>query len=53
MIHCIDPENAPSQAVARRLGSRKLGEGTLPAPFDAITVDLWGQSLADWRSRKR
>src|SRR5215831_6409992 len=25
VIHCIDPENAPSQAVARRLGSRNLG----------------------------
>jgi RimJ/RimL family protein N-acetyltransferase len=52
VIHCIDPLNAPSQAVARRLGSSRLGEGTLPAPFDTITIDLWGQSATNWRRRK-
>ena len=52
IIHCIDPENTPSQAVALRLGSRNLGQGTLPAPLDISPVDLWGQSRADWRARR-
>jgi RimJ/RimL family protein N-acetyltransferase len=53
VIHCIDPENAPSQAVARRLGSRNLGVGALPAPFETAPIELWGQSLEDWRARRR
>jgi RimJ/RimL family protein N-acetyltransferase len=53
VIHCIDPDNAPSQAVARRLGSRNRGPGLLPAPFEAAPIDLWGQSREDWRARKR
>jgi RimJ/RimL family protein N-acetyltransferase len=53
VIHCIDPENAPSQAVARRLGSANLGVGALPAPFEAMPVDLWGQSRTAWRARRR
>ena len=51
VIHCIDPLNAPSQAVARRLGSRNQGTGTLPAPYDTTPIDIWGQSLREWRSR--
>ena len=53
VIHCIDPENTPSQAVAMRLGSRNLGQGTLPAPLDIWPVDLWGQSRDEWRARRR
>jgi RimJ/RimL family protein N-acetyltransferase len=37
IIHCIDPVNAPSQAVARRLGARKDGE-----------VDLFGKANERW-----
>jgi RimJ/RimL family protein N-acetyltransferase len=51
VIHCIDPQNGPSQAVARRLGSRNLGVGAMPAPFEAVPIEIWGQSLKDWRSR--
>jgi RimJ/RimL family protein N-acetyltransferase len=51
VIHCIDPANAASQAVARRLGSRKLGAGTLPPPFQESAVDIWGQSREEWRQR--
>src|SRR6516165_4621965 len=51
VIHCIDPQNAPSQAVARRLGSRNFGSGTLPAPFESYPIELWGQSRQEWRSR--
>ena len=53
VIHCIDPENAPSQAVARRLGSQNLGVGAMPAPFETMPIDLWGQSRDAWRARRR
>jgi RimJ/RimL family protein N-acetyltransferase len=52
VIHCIAPENQPSKAVARRLGSRFRGLGRLPAPIDT-KVEIWGQSREDWRGRDR
>ena len=33
VIHSIDPANIASQEVAKRLGSRNLGRGQLPPPF--------------------
>jgi RimJ/RimL family protein N-acetyltransferase len=51
VIHCIDPKNTPSQRVAERLGSRKLGPGRLPAPYANDPVDLWGQTREEWMSR--
>ncbi|MCK8503342.1 GNAT family N-acetyltransferase [Myxococcus fulvus] len=53
IIHSIAPENAPSQQVAHRLGSRLRGPGRLPAPFEAATVELWGQTREEWRARRR
>jgi RimJ/RimL family protein N-acetyltransferase len=53
VIHCIDPLNAPSQAVAQRLGSHKLRSANLPAPFESVTVDVWGQSREEWFARRR
>ncbi len=53
VIHCIDPQNLPSQAVATRLGSRKLRRTNLPAPFEAMTVDVWGQSRETWFERRK
>jgi RimJ/RimL family protein N-acetyltransferase len=53
VIHSIDPANAPSQAVARRLGSRNFGPGRLPPPFQEARVDIWGQSREEWRARRR
>jgi len=53
VIHCIDPENLPSQAVARRLGSRILRRTNLPAPYEAMTVDVWGQSREEWFARRK
>ena len=53
VIHCIDPLNTPSQAVAKRLGSRNLGVGALPAPYGEAAIDLWGQSRDEWRRRRR
>ena len=51
VIHCIDPDNTPSQRLAERLGSRNLGPTRMPAPFDHIPVDAWGQRRADWKAR--
>ena len=53
VIHCIDPDNTPSQRLAERLGSRNLGPTQLPPPFDAVRVDRWGQSRDEWRARAR
>jgi RimJ/RimL family protein N-acetyltransferase len=49
VIHSIDPLNVASQGVARRLGSRNLGPGTLPPPYSDARVDIWGQSREEWR----
>jgi len=52
IIHCIAPDNEPSQQVARRLGSRLLGPGKLPPPNENAPVELWGQSREEWRARR-
>jgi RimJ/RimL family protein N-acetyltransferase len=52
VIHTIGPDNVPSQNVARRLGSRKLRTGKLPAPFEHVPVDIWGQSREEWLARR-
>jgi RimJ/RimL family protein N-acetyltransferase len=51
VIHCIDPDNAASQAVARKLESALRGPGRLPAPFEAAPVEIWGQTREQWRAR--
>ena len=48
VIHSIDPANAASQAVARKLGSKNLGPGKLPAPYETAPIDIWGQSREEW-----
>ncbi len=54
VIHCIDKANAPSIALALRLGSAVERENiALPAPFDAHKVDIYGQSRSHWRARQR
>jgi RimJ/RimL family protein N-acetyltransferase len=52
VIHCISETNWPSQAVASKLGSRKLRTATMPAPYEGIVVDIWGQSDEEWRARR-
>jgi RimJ/RimL family protein N-acetyltransferase len=52
VIHTIDVENTPSQAVARKLGSRNRGRGQLPAPYHEIVIDVWGQSKEEWLARR-
>ena len=48
IIHCINPGNTPSEAVARRLGARILRQARLPAPFEHEVVNVWGQTRDDW-----
>jgi RimJ/RimL family protein N-acetyltransferase len=52
VIHTIDPANVASQAVARRLGSTILRPGTMPPPYEAMVVDVWGQSREQWMARR-
>lgn len=52
IIHTIDPDNAASIALARRLGADSRGPGRLPPPGDAKTIDIWGQSAEAWRARR-
>jgi RimJ/RimL family protein N-acetyltransferase len=52
VIHCIAPDNTPSQAVAQRLGSRPLRRTNLPAPFESMIVDVWGQTREEWHARR-
>ena len=53
VIHCIDPDNTPSQRLAERLGSTNLGPTRMPPPYQDAPVDRWGQSRDQWRSRRR
>jgi RimJ/RimL family protein N-acetyltransferase len=48
VIHCINPLNEPSRALARRLGARILRQDTMVASFGTETVDVWGQDRGEW-----
>lgn len=52
IIHCIDPDNLSSIALAHRLGSERLRASPLPAPSADKVVDLYGQTAAQWRDRR-
>ena len=53
VIHTIDPDNAPSLALARRLGSTlRERDRRLPAPFDSMAVEVWGQTRDEWLARR-
>ncbi|HZI13960.1 MAG TPA: GNAT family N-acetyltransferase [Myxococcus sp.] len=53
VIHSIAPDNTPSQQVAKRLGSRLIGPGKLPPPYENVVTEIWGQSREEWRARKK
>lgn len=53
IIHSIDPENLPSIALAKRLGSTLKGPGQLPEPSADHRIDLWGQTREEWKARRR
>jgi RimJ/RimL family protein N-acetyltransferase len=52
IVHCINPANAPSQKIAKRLGSHVLRQATLPPPLDYEHTDVWGQTSDAWRERR-
>ncbi len=53
VIHCIDPKNDASIAVAKSLGSDLVRTNVAaPAPFD-VTWDLYGQTREQWRARQK
>jgi RimJ/RimL family protein N-acetyltransferase len=51
VIHSIAPMNVASQRVAKKLGSRLIGPGKLPVPFEDDAVEIWGQSREEWLAR--
>lgn len=51
-IHCIDPDNIPSQKLAQRLGSTNQAPTRMPEPFHELPVDAWGQSREQWLARR-
>ena len=53
VIHCIDPQNLPSQRVAERLGSHLRGPGRMPPPYDTAPCEIWAQTREEWRQRSR
>lgn len=50
-IHCIDAHNAPSIALAQRLGSTWQTSADLPPP-SMQRVEVYGQSAGEWRARR-
>jgi len=52
VIHSIDLDNVGSQELAKRLGSKNRGPGKLPAPFEDVAIDIWGQTREEWRARR-
>lgn len=52
IIHTIDSDNQASITLAERLGSTRQGPARLPAPFEHLPVDVWGQTAAEWRARR-
>jgi RimJ/RimL family protein N-acetyltransferase len=49
VIHCIDPANLPSIALARALGSGLQRVGVpAPAPISAVTWNIYGQTREAW-----
>lgn len=52
IIHSIDPDNAASQGLARRLGSTNRGPGVLPDPYADHPIEIWGQTADEWRARR-
>lgn len=52
VIHCIAPQNTPSQRLAQRMGSRNQGPGKLPPPHQDAPIDVWGQSREEWMRRR-
>ena len=52
VIHCIDEANLASQGVAKKLRSTYLRRVQMPAPYDHMAVDAWGQTREQWRKNR-
>jgi RimJ/RimL family protein N-acetyltransferase len=52
IIHCIDPDNRPSERLAERLGSTNQGPTRLPPPFADAPANCWGQTREQWRAAR-
>lgn len=52
IVHTIEPENRASQAVARKLGSTILRRSAMPAPYEEMICDVWGQTREHWLARR-
>ena len=52
VIHSIHRDNAASQALAQRLGSRNRGPGRLPPPFENEPIEIWAQNREQWQARR-
>jgi RimJ/RimL family protein N-acetyltransferase len=51
VLHCIDPDNQPSIALASSLGSQlRSSRVKAPAPLEAYW-DVYGQTCDSWRAR--
>ncbi len=53
LMHCIDPANVRSQALAKRLGASNSGATRLPEPFHNNPIDAWTQSADQWRASRK
>jgi RimJ/RimL family protein N-acetyltransferase len=52
VIHCIAPENTASKRLAARIGSTHLGSARMPAPYEDLPTEMWGQTRGEWLSRR-
>ncbi len=50
--HLIASENTRSQALARRLGARPVGESKMPGSLEHYQVTEWRQTREAWRARR-
>ncbi|MBK9253258.1 MAG: GNAT family N-acetyltransferase [Proteobacteria bacterium] len=54
LIHSIDSANVASIRLAQRLGSElQRRQHRMPAPFQEVCCDIYGQTRAQWRARQR
>lgn len=52
LISCIDPNNTPSQAVARRVGETKGERKHLRIRGEEFPVDIWSITRDAWKKRQ-
>jgi len=53
LISCIDAENLPSQAVAKRLGETKGPSQNLTIRDETFAVDIWSISRETWTAQSK